>query len=103
MSATQQSPQRNGLIRRYGLAGVYWPLFFVGALAFFISGSMAVYQGDWGRYLILLGLSLGWTVVLLIGVRLGYRGQDPGKALGRVSVLFLLLNMTNTLATLSFI
>jgi hypothetical protein len=107
MNATQQSPQQDlakrGLIQRFGLAGVYWSLFFAGALAFFVAGSLAVYQGDWRRYLVLLGLSLGWTFILLIGVRAGYRGQDPGKALGRITVLFLLLNMTNALATLSFI
>lgn len=88
---------------QYGLAVTYWTLFLVGAVVFFVAGSIAVAQGEWQRYLMLLGSSLVWTFILLIGVRVGYRGADPGKALGRVAVLFLLLNITNALATLSFI
>lgn len=88
---------------QYGLAVTYWTLFLVGMLAFFVTGSIAVAQGEWQRYLMLLASSLAWTFILLIGVRVGYRGADPGKALGRVAVLFLLLNITNALATLSFI
>jgi len=30
-------------------------------------------------------------------------GSDPGKALGRIGMLFLLLNLTNALVTFSFI
>jgi len=88
---------------RYGLAATYWTLYLVAALVFFVAGSIAVAQGDWSRYLTLLAASLAWTFILLIGVKLSYRGADPGKALGRVAVLFLLLNITNALATLSFI
>lgn len=97
------SPAANREGGRYSLATIYWTLFLVGAVVFFVSGSMAVAQDDWKRYLILLGANLAWTFILLTGVRVGYRGADPGKALGRVAVLFLLLNITNALATLTFI
>lgn len=98
-SVLQRSTRRG----QFGLAATYWTLFLVGALAFFVAGSIAVAQGEWQRYLILLGSSVAWTFVLLAGVKVGYQGADPGKALGRVAVLFLLLNITNALATLSFI
>jgi hypothetical protein len=41
--------------------------------------------------------------MLLTGIKFAYQGEDPGKALGRIAMLFLLLNLTNALATLSFI
>ena len=87
----------------YGLALTYWTLYLIAAVVFFVTGSAAVAEGDWARYVILLALSVTWTFILLLGVRRGYRGEDPGKALGRIAMLFLLLNMTNALATLSFI
>lgn len=105
---SQPDPQATSVFQRltrgqYSLAVTYWTLFLLGAIVFFVAGSIAVAQGEWPRYLMLLGSSFAWTLVLLIGVRVGYRGADPGKALGRVAVLFLLLNITNALATLSFI
>ncbi|MDT8428921.1 MAG: hypothetical protein RQ757_09160 [Pseudomonadales bacterium] len=89
--------------QRHGLAITYWTLFLAGAVLFFIFGSLAVAAGQWQRFIILLSASVVYTFLLLIGVGKGYRGDDPGKALGRVTVLFLLLNLTNTLAVLSFI
>lgn len=89
--------------RRHGLAITYWTLFLAGAVLFFVFGSLAVAAAQWQRFVTLLIASIVYTFLLLIGVRRGYRGDDPGKALGRVTVLFLLLNLTNTLAVLSFI
>ncbi len=88
---------------KYGLALTYWTLYLVGAGAFFVSGSLAVADDAWTVYMVLLGLMLAWTFALLTGIKFAYRGEDPGKALGRIAMLFLLLNMTNALATLSFI
>ncbi len=53
--------------------------------------------------MILLSLLIVWTFLLLLGIKRGFKGEDPGKALGRIAMLFLLLVMTNALATLSFI
>lgn len=102
---TQPQPETStqSVRPRNRLATLYWTLFLIGALVFFIFGSIAVADGQWQFYLLLLAASLAWTFILLIGVRIMYRGADPGKALGRVAVLFLLLNITNALATLSFI
>lgn len=90
-------------VGKYGLALVSWVLYLTGAAVFFILGSIAVADEAWTRYVILLGLTLAWTFVLLTGIKLAYQGEDPGKALGRIAMLFLLLNLTNALATLSFI
>lgn len=90
-------------VGRYSLALVSWLLYLTGAAVFFILGSIAVADEAWTRYVIFLGLTLGWTFVLLTGIKLAYQGEDPGKALGRIAMLFLLLNLTNALATLSFI
>lgn len=87
----------------YGLALTYWLLYLTGAVVFFILGSIAVADEAWPRYITLLGLTLGWTFALLTGIKFAYQGDDPGKALGRIAMLFLLLNLTNALATLSFI
>lgn len=98
----------NNLIKRiilghYGLARTYWTAYILGAVLFFIFGSMAIADGQWKTYVFLLFGSIAYSFVLLLGVQAGYKGSDPGKALGRIAVLFLLLNMTNALATLSFI
>lgn len=87
----------------YGLALTYWLLYLIVAAIFFVAGSAAVADGDWSRYLVMLAAMLVWTFILLVGVKRGFKGEDPGKALGRIAMLFLLLNMTNALATLSFI
>ncbi|WP_339868939.1 hypothetical protein [Pseudohongiella nitratireducens] len=101
------SPATSGFKRilqgQFGLAVTYWTLYLVVAVLFFILGSIAVADERWGQYLALLGGTLAWTFILVWGVSRGYKGKDPGKAIGRVSVLFLLLNITNALATLSFI
>jgi hypothetical protein len=87
----------------YGLALTYWILYLIVAALFFVTGSITVAEGAWTRYVILLAVTVVWTFVLLTGIKRAYKGEDPGKALGRIAVLFLLLNMSNALATLSFI
>ena len=66
-------------------------------------GSVLVAERDWVPYVALLGLTVAWSFVLLTLVKRYYVGSDPGKALGRIGMLFLLLNLTNALATFSFI
>jgi hypothetical protein len=87
----------------FGLAQTYWGLFAFGSVIFFIAGSLLASERDWIPYTALLAGSIAYTFALLIGVQRHYRGSDPGKALGRIGMLFLLLNLTNMLATLSFI
>lgn len=87
----------------YGLALTYWTLFLVAAALFFVFGSLAVMEGQWTRYTVMLVATVVWSFLLLTGIDRGYRGDDPGKALARIAMLFLLLNLSNALATLSFI
>lgn len=87
----------------FGLAQTYWALYALGSVIFFIAGSMLVAERDWGPYVALLVGTIAYTFALLTGVQRYYRGSDPGKALGRIAMLFLLLNLTNMLLTLSFI
>jgi len=87
----------------FGLAQTYWALFIIGSVIFFAAGSILVAQRDWVPYVALLAASIAYTFVLLVGVQRFYRGSDPGKALGRIGMLYLLLNLTNMLLTLSFI
>lgn len=91
------------LYGHYGLALTYWALYFLCAVLFFIFGSMAVVEGAWTRYVVMLALTVSWSFLLLMGIDRAYTGKDPGRALGRIAVLFLLLNISNALATLSFI
>lgn len=97
------SPLKRLIRGKYGLALTYWVLYLTGAVVFFIAGSIAVADEAWTVYVTLLGLLLTWTFLLLTGIKFGYQGEDPGKALGRIAMLFLLLNLSNALATLSFI
>lgn len=97
------SPFRRLVSGQYGLALTYWVLYLIVAVLFFVAGSAAVADQDWQRYVAMLAGLLVWTFILLFGIQRAFTGEDPGKALGRIAVLFLLLNMTNALATLSFI
>ena len=87
----------------FGLARTYWTFYLLGAALFFVSGSLLVADKNWAVYVPALIASLVYSFILLIGVQRYYRGSDPGKTLGRVGMLFLLLNLSNALATLSFI
>lgn len=99
----EKTPFQRLLGGQYGLALTYWVLYLIAAVLFFVAGSIAVAEGAWTRYVILLSVTVAWTFVLLTGIKRAYKGEDPGKALGRIAMLFLLLNMSNALATLSFI
>jgi hypothetical protein len=68
-----------------------------------VAGSLLVAERNWMPYIALLAVTVAYSFLLLTGVQRYYVGSDPGKALGRIGMLFLLLNLTNTLATLSFI
>lgn len=87
----------------FGLAQTYWTFYLFGAVIFFTLGSVLVADRNWGPYSVLLAATVAYSFILLIGVQRYYRGSDPGKALGRIGMLFLLLNLSNMLATLSFI
>lgn len=87
----------------FGLAKTYWTFFLVGAALFFAVGSVLAEQRNWAVYVPVLFASLVYTFILLVGVQRYYKGSDPGKTLGRVGMLFLMLNLSITLATLSFI
>ena len=89
--------------KSFGLAQTYWTFYLVWAAVFFVAGSLLVAERNWPPYLALLVLTVGWSFLLLTAVRRYYVGSDPGKALGRIGMLFLLLNLTNPLATFSFI
>lgn len=97
------SPFKRLIQGHYGLALTYWSLFLSMSAVFFVLGSAAVADEAWQRFVILLSLLIVWTFLLLLGIKRGFKGEDPGKALGRIAMLFLLLVMTNALATLSFI
>jgi len=87
----------------FGLAQTYWTLYIIGGLLFFTVGSLLVAERNWAPYVAILIATIAYSFLLLTGVRKYYRGSDPGKALGRIGMLFLLLNLSNVLATLSFI
>ena len=89
--------------QRFGLAQTYWTFYLLWAALFFVVGSLLVAERNWPPYVALLALTVGWSFVLLTAVSRYYVGSDPGKALGRIGMLFLLLNLTNALATFSFI
>jgi hypothetical protein len=91
------------ILGHYGLARTYWAAYIIGAVLFFVFGSLAMADGNWKAYVIMLFVTIGYSLVLLLGIQAGYTGSDPGKALSRIAILFLLLNLTNALATLSFI
>ncbi len=87
----------------FGLAQTYWAFYLIVAVLFLVFGSLFVADRNWAPYVgMIIGL-VAWSFLLLTGVQRGYKGADPGKALGRIGILFLLLNLTNILATLSFI
>ncbi|MDP1930359.1 MAG: hypothetical protein Q8L60_02760 [Gammaproteobacteria bacterium] len=87
----------------FGLAQTYWAFYLIAAALFFGFGSVLVADRNWTPYVGMIVGLVAWSFLLLTGVQRGYKGADPGKALGRIGMLFLLLNLTNILATLSFI
>lgn len=109
-SSTDSPQTQTGALGRFlsgatlgGLARTYWTLYWIGAVIFFLGGSVLAAERDWVSYVALLGVTVVYSFLLLIGVQRHYHGSDPGKALGRIGMLFLTLNLVNMLATLSFI
>ena len=87
----------------YGLARTYWTLFLTGMLAFFIYGSIQVADRTWVPFLIALGFTVLWSALLIAGIWRAYKGPEHWKVVARTSILFFILNLSNTIATLIFI
>lgn len=87
----------------YGLAITYWMLYFVGGALFFVFGSRAVDAERWIEYLILVAAMLGYTMLLLIGVRASYKGPQLWKVMSRTSSVFMIINILVGISTLGFV
>ena len=91
------------LAGEYGLAITYWALYFLGAGGFFLFGSQAVDNEQWVRYLSLIALMLGYTVILIIGIRAAYKGPQMWKVMSRTSSVFMIINILIGISTLGFV
>jgi hypothetical protein len=87
----------------YGLAITYWALYFVGCSLFFVFGSRAVDAENWLQYLIIVALMLGYTFVLIVGIRAAYKGPQMWKVMSRTSSVFMIINILVGISTLGFI
>ena len=87
----------------YGLAVTYWALYIFGASLFFVFGSRAVDAENWITYLIIVAAMLGYTFILIIGVRAAYRGPQLWKVMSRTSSVFMITNILVGIGTLGFI
>ncbi len=87
----------------YGLATTYWLLYFAGAGAFFIFGSRAVDNENWIQYLTMVAVMLGYTFILVVGVRAAYKGPQMWKVMSRTSSVFMIINILVGISTLGFI
>ena len=87
----------------YGLAITYWFLYIIGASLFFIFGSRAVDSENWITYLIIVAAMLGYTFILIIGIRAAYRGPQLWKVMSRTSSVFMITNILVGIGTLGFI
>lgn len=104
---TEQIEQQSFLARllagEYGLAITYWALYFVGAGLFFVFGSRAVDVEQWIPYLVMVAVMMGYTVILIIGVRAAYKGPQLWKVMSRTSSVFMIINILVGISTLGFI
>jgi hypothetical protein len=87
----------------YGLAVTYWWLYFIGAAVFFVTASQAVDREDWLRFLLLVSLMLGYTGLLLLGIRAAYKGPQMWKVMSRTSSVFMIINILVGIGALGFI
>lgn len=87
----------------YGLAITYWALFFVGCGLYFIFGSRAVDAELWIPYLMMVAAQLGYTGLLLVGIRAAYKGPQLWKVMSRTSSVFMIINTLVGISTLGFI
>ncbi|NKB34061.1 MAG: hypothetical protein GKR91_13280 [Pseudomonadales bacterium] len=91
------------LAGEYGLAVTYWALFFVGCALYFIFGSRAVDAEQWIPYLFMVAAQLGYTGLLLVGIRTAYKGPQLWKVMSRTSSIFMIINILAGICTLGFI
>lgn len=87
----------------YGLAITYWILYCIGAATFFVLGSQAVNTGAWISYLLMVLALLGYTFVLIVGIRAAYKGPQLWKVMSRTSSVFMVINVLIGISTLGFI
>ncbi|MFN3163196.1 MAG: hypothetical protein ACE37N_06870 [Pseudohongiellaceae bacterium] len=85
----------------YGLAITYWALYFVGCSLFFVFGSRAVDAENWLQYLIIVALMLGYTFVLIVGIRAATKRNV--EVMSRTSSVFMIINILVGISTLGFI
>ena len=91
------------LAGEYGLAVTYWALYFVGCGLYFVFGSRAVDAENWLQYLTITALMLGYTFILIIGIRAAYKGPQMWKVMSRTSSVFMIINILVGICTLGFI
>ena len=91
------------LAGEYGLAITYWALFFIGCGLYFTFGSRAVDSEQWVLYLIMVAAQLGYTGLLLVGIRAAYKGPQLWKVMSRSSSIFMIINILVGISTLGFI
>ena len=91
------------LTGEYGLARCCWVLYLLGAGLFFGFGSRAVNSGDWHSYLTMAVALLVHTLVLIIGIRVAYRGPQRWQVLSRTSSIFMVTNVLVAISTLGFV
>ena len=87
----------------YGLAVTYWWLYFAGVSVFFVLASQAVDRGDWLRFLLVVSVMLGYTGLLLMGIRAAYKGPQMWKVMSRTSSVFMIINILVGIGALGFI
>lgn len=85
------------------LALSYWLLYLVGATAFFFAGSWAVDSERWVIFLALVAAQLGYTFILVIGIRAAYKGPQMWKVMSRTSSVFMITNILVGISTLGFV
>lgn len=91
------------LAGEYGLAITYWIFYFIGAGLFFVFGSRAVDAENWIEYLSIVALMLGYTFLLIVGIRAAYKGPQMWKVMSRTSSVFMIINILVGISTLGFI
>ena len=103
----EQADKRSFLNRllagEYGLAITYWAFYFLGAAIFFVLGSQSVDSEQWIRFLLLVAIMLGYTVILLIGIRTAYKGPQLWKVMSRTSSVFMIINILVGITALGFV
>ncbi len=102
-SADEKSFLAKALGGDYGLAITYWALYFFGAGLFAIFGSRAVEAELWIPYLTIVAVMMAYTVVLIIGIRVAYKGPQLWKVMSRTSSVFMIINILIGISTLGFV